>query len=44
MILNFYFSSNNKHELGETIVNDLFVLTHQMNDEVVDKPDSLCVK
>lgn len=32
------------NELWETIVNGTFILTHQVNDEVVDKLDSLWTK
>lgn len=30
--------------MWETIVNDLFISTHQVNDEVVYKPNSLWTK
>lgn len=32
------------HELWETIINSLFILTYQVNGKVVDKPDFLWTK
>lgn len=35
------FIQSNSFELWETIINDVFIPTHQIDGEVVDKPDSL---